>query len=550
MTPAKDNPTADDLPGALMPSVARSPLATPRRRRPGRVGVLLLAGALVAASCTTGGGGAGPESQGDDTFDIAIGIDLDTVDPAQMTTTTVANVIDYSVETLTKLNKNGGIGPGLAQSWQVSDDGRTMTLRLRAGVTFQDGTPFDARAVKYNLDRVLDTDVKVPQRTPYTVIDTVDVVDGSTVRLNLSEPAPALPSALSWTPSGIISPASVEQEGNSYTNITRPVGTGPYTFQSFRSGDRVVFQRYDKYWGRKPHYRQVVFRITPEAATRESQLRAGQAEMIILPPVSDLKALQQNPDTEVLIAPSDRTIFIALDTTEPPLNDKRVRQALNYAVDKKALVNNLMFGAAQPLDAPIAPAVDGYCRTGSYDYNPQRARQLLADAGVRNLSITMGTPTGRYLQDKPAADAIAGNLRDVGVNAQVQTTDWASYLAATAVPVKQQKYDVHMLGWAPAFLDASQQMLEFQTDNHPPAGLATSFYSNKEVDSLAAEAYREVDAQKRDQLYCDALKIVWEDAPWIFGWVQKFPIAYSSSVTNVSYLPNEKFDAVYARPKG
>lgn len=542
MTPAKDNSNANDFPGS---SVSRSPLAKPRR-----LGILLVAGALVAAACTTGGGGTGPESKGDDTFDVAIGIDLDTVDPAQQTTTTVQNVVDYAVETLTELNKDGGIVPGLAESWQSSDDGRTLTLRLRNGVTFQDGTPFDAKAVKYNLDRLLDTDVKVPQRAAYTPIDSVDVVDTSTVRLNLSRPSPSLPSALSASTAGIISPASVEKEGNSYQNIVRPVGTGPYTFQSFRSGDRVVFQRYDAYWGRKPHYRQVVFHISPEAATRESQLRAGQAEMIILPPVSDLKALQQDPGVEVLLGPSNRTIFIALKTTDPRLDDPRVRQALNYAVDKQALVNNLMFGAAQPLDAPMAPSVDGYCRTGSYDYDPQRARQLLADAGANNLSITLGTPTGRYLQDKQAADAIAGNLRDVGVRAQVQTSDWATYIAANAVPVKQQKYDIHVLGWAPAFPDASQQMVQFQTDQHPPAGLATSFYTNKTVDSLVADANQEIDAQKRDQLYCEALKTIWEDAPWIFLWVQKFPIAYSSSVTGISGLPNEKFDAVYARPKG
>lgn len=526
------------------------PVTSRHRRGPHLVtGALLLAGVMAAASCTTGGG-AGPESQGDDTFDIAIGIDLDTLDPAQMTTTTVANVVDYSVETLTELKKDAGIAPGLAQSWEVSEDGRTMTLKLRQGVTFQDGTPFDAKAAKFNLDRLIDTDVEVPQRAPYTVIESVDVVDDATVKLNLKNPSPALPSALSATTAGIVSPASVEKQGNTYKNIKHPVGTGPYSFQSFRSGDRVTFQRYDRYWGEKPHYKNVVFHITPEAATRESQLRAGQAEMIILPPVSDLKALQQSPDTDVLIAPSDRTIFIALDTSDPPLDDKRVRQALNYAVDKKSLVENLMFGAAKPLDAPAAPPIDGYCRTGSYDYNPQKARQLLQEAGVRDLEITLGTPTGRYLQDKPAADAISGNLRDIGVNAQVQTTDWASYIGATAVPAKQQKYDVHMLGWAPAFLDASQQFLEFQTDQHPPNGLATSFYSNKKVDSLVAEANQELNPQKRDALFCDALKTVWDDAPWIFGWVQQFPIAYSSDVTGVSSLPNEKFDAVYAKPKG
>ena len=175
---------------------------------------------------------------------------------------------------------------------------------------------------------------------------------------------------------------------------------------------------------------------------------------------------------------------------------------------------------------------------------------MLADAGADKLSLTLGTPTGRYLQDKEATDAIAGNLRDVGVDVQVRTMDWASYLEATDVPMKQQKFDAHVLGWAPAFLDSSQQMLQFRSDQIPPNGLATSLYSNKKVDALSKAATTELDAQKRRSDYCQAWKTVWKDAPWLFLWVQKYPIVYSSDVAGVSYLPNEKFNAVYAHPKG
>lgn len=514
------------------------------------LGTFILVIALAASSCTTGrtgNVGAGGDS-GDKTFDIAIGIDLDTLDPAQMTTTTVANVVDYSVETLTKLDKKGKTRPALAKSWDVSDDGRTVTFNLREGVTFQDGTQLNAEAVKFSLERLLDPKVEAPQRAPYETIEKVDAVDDMTIELQLGRPTPALPSALSATTSAIVSPESVNKEGNSYGNIVHPVGTGPYSFISYQKGDRVVFERNDDYWGPKPHYERVVFRIAPEAATRESMLRAGQAEMIMLPPVPDLEALQKAPDTDVLMAPSDRTIFLAMQTPKPPLDDPRVRQALNYAVNKEAIIENILFGGAEPMDAPVAPIIEGYCSVGSYEYNPKKAKQLLAEAGVRDLSVTLGTPTGRYLQDRQFADAIAGNLRDVGVDAQLRTMDWASYLSGINVPLKQQKFDMHVLGWAPSFPDASQQMLVFRSDQRPPNGLATAHYSNKKVDSLVARADQELDAEKRRQLYCDAWKIIWKEAPWIFLWVQKFPIAYSSDVTGISYLPNEKFDAVYARP--
>jgi peptide/nickel transport system substrate-binding protein len=504
---------------------------------------------VAAASCTTGGSSDVGGSSSDPTFDIAIGIELDTLDPPQQTTTTVSNVIDYSVETLTELDRSGRTVPGLATSWEVSDGGRTMTLKLRQGVTFQDGAPFDAEAVKFNLDRLLDPKVESPQRAPYTSITGVEVVDDSTVRLNLSRPDPALPSALSATSSALVSPESVDKHGNSYQNIVHPVGTGPYTFVSYQQGDQVAFKKYDDYWGRKPHYERVVFRIVPEAATRESLVLAGQADMAVLPPVADLEQLRQGDDTDVLMAPSDRTIFIAFQTTSSKLDDPAVRQALNYAVNKQAIIENVLFGAAQAMNAPVAPSVDGHCPAGDYSYDPQKAKQMLAEAGAQNLSLTLGTPTGRYLQDKQATDAIAGNLRDVGVDVQVRTMDWASYLAGVNVPASQQTFDMHVLGWAPAFLDSSQQMLQFRSDQIPPNGLATSLYSSDRVDALSAAASTELDAQERQQDYCQAWQTIWDDAPWLFLWVQKYPIVYSSDVTGVSYLPNEKFDVVYAQPK-
>jgi peptide/nickel transport system substrate-binding protein len=250
----------------------------------------------------------------------------------------------------------------------------------------------------------------------------------------------------------------------------------------------------------------------------------------------------------VLMAPSDRTIFMAFKTPGATFDDPTVRQAINYAVNKQAIIQNILFGAAEPMTAPVAPSIEGYCHVGSYPFDPKKAEKMLAQAGVTKVTITVGTPTGRYLQDKEATDAIAGNLRDVGLNVQIRTMDWASYLGAVDVPANQQPFDMHLLGWAPAFLDASQQMLQFRSDQAPPNGLATSLYSNKKVDALSNAASTELNAQQRQADYCQAWKTIWNDAPWLFLWVQKYPIVYSSDVTGVSYLPNEKFNAVYAKP--
>lgn len=490
----------------------------------------------------------GGQAQGDRRFDIAVGIDPDTLDPIRTTTTTVANMLDYTVETLTRIDSEGKLHPHLAESWETSPDGRTITLRLRQGVKFHDGTPFDATAAKFNLDRLMDPKLTVPLRGSYQAIQRTEVVDDRTVRLRLRHPSLVLVNALSWTSSGMLSPASMDKSGNKRGLVVHPVGTGPYSFESYKKGDRMTVTKFADYWGEKPYYDTVVFRFVPEAASRESLLRAGQADLIILPPISDLNALQNDPNVKVVLAPSNRTIFVAIKT--PKFKDPRVRQALNYAVNKQELISKLLFGAAEPMNAPMSSTLTGYCPTGSYDYDPARAKALLQQAGATNLRLSFGTPTGRYLQDKEVSDAIAGYLREVGVEARTETMDWSSYLGSINVAVARQRFDIHLLGWAPSVLDASIQMDQFESSQHPPAGLATSFYKNERVDRLVAQADREMNADRRQQLYCEASKIIWEESPWIFLWTQKFPIVHSSDVTGVSYLPNEKFSAIYARPAG
>ncbi|SHN69121.1 peptide/nickel transport system substrate-binding protein [Geodermatophilus obscurus] len=525
---------------------------TPARRRPSRARSLAAAAALglLLSACSvedpeapaTGGEGGGG------TFSIAVGIDPDTFDPAGQTTTTVQNMVDYVVETLVVFDEEGELVGNLAETFETSEDGRTVTLGLRDGVVFHDGTPFDAEAVKFNLERIIDPALTVPLGSPFEVIESVTAVDDTTAEVALSRPSPGFVSALSVTTAGMIAPQSVTADGNTNENYQRPVGTGPYTFGDYTAGESVTVEKFADYWGEEPHYDTVVFRIVPEAATRESLLLSGQVDMMILPPVSDIQALQANEDVEVLLAESDRTIFIALDTNDPLLSDPMVRQALNYAVDKQAIVDNVLFGAGEVMDAPMAPSLAGYCQTGSYDFDPERARQMLADAGAADASLELLTPSGRYVQDQQSAEAIAGYLREVGLDVSVSTSDFPSFLARVNAAPSENTVDMHLLGWAPPYLDADFQMQMFRQATHPPAGLATSFYTNPQVEELLTQADVETDESRREQLYCDASQIIWDDAPWIFLWTQSFPVVWSDDVTGISATPTEKFSAIYARP--
>lgn len=481
------------------------------------------------------------------TMTIGIGITLDTLDPAQQTTTTVMNVLDYDLQTLLTFDEKGDLKPLLAKSWSWSDDGMALTVKLRDGVTFHDGTPFNAKAVKFSFGRLLSDKVKVPIGAAFQVIKSIDVVKPDVVRFNLKQPDPNLLPNLASTVSAIVSPASTKKDGNSYTNILHPVGTGAYKLVKRTRGSELVFKRYDNYWGKAPYYDKVVFKIIPESNALEAGLRSGQLDMIMNPPVSDLKALAALPGVNVLKAPSDRSIFIAFVTNKKPFGNEKIRQAFNYAVNKKAIIKNVMFDAVERMNSPFADTVSGHCKVGGYDYNPKKAKKLLAEAGATDLSITMGTPRGRYTQDFQASQAIASYLRKVGVKVQVKTMDWASYVSL--VNSTHDPYNLFMLGWAPMALDGPTQMQMFTKATWPPNGLNGSFYTDPQVEKWFKEAKQTLDVNKRNKLYCNIQKKLWKDAPWIFLWSQNLILAYNSDIAGISYQPTEKFVTIYAHPK-
>jgi peptide/nickel transport system substrate-binding protein len=357
---------------------------------------------------------------------------------------------------------------------------------------------------------------------------------------------------MTQTQAAIISPKSVNVEGNSPANVQVPVGTGPYKWKERVKGDHVTLVRNEDYWGQKPGYAVQELKVVPDAASREALVKAGQEDVIALPPASDLNALKADTNVKVLLGTSDRTIQIIINTVDPKvtlLQNPTVRQALNYAVDKDAIIQKVLFGAAVPLDAPMSKTLFGYCHVGSYGYDPNKAKQLLSQAGATGLSVKLMSPTGRYVQDIQAAQAVAGYLRDVGINVSGPgTSDWPSYLATVNVSPDKASTDLHLLGWAPPYLDASQQMEQFYSPRIPPAGLETSYYKNPDVDRLIAKANAEADQSQREQDYCSAQKMIWNDAPWIFLYNQRYPIVHSAKVTGVYTTPIEKFVTSWASP--
>jgi peptide/nickel transport system substrate-binding protein len=516
-----------------------------------------LAGVLVGVP--RGGQAAAPA-----TLTIAVGIDADTLDPEGQTTTTVANMVDYMFDSLVWPNdERSGVQPGqpqyttlvpqLATSWTVSSDGLTYTFKLRQGVTFHDGTDFDAQAVKFNVERWLDPNVRNPNRYYFTDIDTsrIETPDRFTVVLHLKQPSPTLLERMASGVGEILSPAAVQKIGNDKIPLG-PIdaGTGPYIFKEWAHGDHITLVRNPNYWGRKPTFDLVTFRAVPNAGTRETMLRAGDVQMAFEPPAPDVPALRKDASLRVVEGPSDRDVFIGLNNQYGPLKDVRIRQALNYAVNKRAIVQSVLFGLATVLESPTTPFLFGYTKVqpGGWPFNPVEAKRLLAEAGYPNgFTVSFRTPTGRYIQDYQFAQAVAAQLANVGIRAQIQTTDWPSYVKWLLTPLEQTPLQIFVLGWATQYLDADGELFgQFYSGQWPPHGLESTFYKDPKVDELLLTGQSTVDAKKRLDIYKEAQEMIWKDAPWIFLWSQNFYVVTSSHLEGVTTTPNEKWAAIYA----
>jgi peptide/nickel transport system substrate-binding protein len=453
-----------------------------------------------------------------------------------MTSAPAAMVFTHIAETLLTITEELEIAPLLVESWEFSEDGLVLTLHLRKGVVFHDGTPFNAEAVKVNLERFRRA---IFAFLLYPRIQKVEVVDEYTVRLALDRPFAPLLAHLSHDFVGIVSPKQIAElaEGQ---EIMAPVGTGPFKFDKWVRGEYVRIVRNDHYWGAKPHLDAVVFKVVPSDATRLVLLETGQVHAIMRVPPLDAPRVAATPGLEIVKVPSVRTIYIGFHNQRAPWTDVRVRQALNYAVDKEAIVAEILGGAGGVSDAPIMPLIFGYAQQNPYPYDPERARMLLDQAGIpRGFKCTLYHPTGRYMMDAAIAEAVQAYLRDVGIEAELITMEWAAYLAFLRKPVEEATFDMFMLGWGCVTLDADYGLFPlFHTSEWAPRS-NRSFYSNPVVDALLERGRVTPDPKSRKAIYAEAIRVLWEDAGWLFLHYEAQINAQSTKVKGLIHHPRE-----------
>ncbi len=528
------------------PPGARPPLDR-RQFLYGAVGLGLLSPAMLSAR-----GRPVEAAAAGGTLTVAIGTDADTFDPAAQSTLIVEQMLSMVAETLVGLDSGGNPTPLLATSWQPASDGLSYTFKLRQGVKFQDGTPFNADAVKFSVERVISpTTFKALGLIVGAALSGVTVLDTYTVRIDLKQPYGAIVQGLSEPRWAITSPAAASVAPNTPARIQRPVGTGPYAFGTWTPGEQITFSRNPNYWGTKAGYAKQAYVVSPQAATRESLVRAGQAQVAMSPPPNDVASLKRQSGLKVITGDTGRLIYIDLNVQSPrapQLANPKVRQALNYAVNKEALIKHVVFGLAHPNNSPLPPQIPGYKVTGSYSYDPSKAKQLLSAAGASNMSVILGGPAGRYIADTDVTQAVAGDLRAVGLNVTVpDPTDYPTFVADIEKPPAQSPFDMYLIGQLATYPDAG-----FFLNNRllPSASNLNYGYDNPTLNTLLNQASQETNSAQRIADYHQAIQLVWDDAPWIFLYRQELPILTTSAVANIPVLQNEMFVTTWARPSG
>jgi peptide/nickel transport system substrate-binding protein len=481
---------------------------------------------------------------------IAIGFDTDTFNPQEQTTSLFINLCELIYDSLLFENAEGKLEPRLATKVDVSNDGFVYTLHLRKGVKFSDGTPFDAQAMKLTIDRALDPKMRVPQRYLINMIRELKVVDDYTLVINLSYPFAPFMQTLSTFVLLPISPAAIEEHGEEVRQ--KPVGAGPYVLKEWVKGDRIVLVRNESYYGQKATVEKLTFKIVPESAAREAMLRAGEIDICYSPSPANVAALKSDPNITVDMPLDTRTISIGLNCQKGATKSKLVRQAFNYAVDKKAIVSKVLFDTAVSMDGPCSPTLFGYHKMANqYDYSPEKAKELLKKAGFDfSQTIHLRAPQGRYLFEKQISETVQVYLRAIGVQVELKTYEWPNYVARLLKPLDETKLELFLLGWGPMIRDADAALYgQFHSSMNPPKGLAPAFYSAPAFDETIEAARMEQDPQKRLALFKKASEIVWDDCPWIWLYVKRFVLAYRSHLKGLVVTGTEKFFPTYVTKK-
>ncbi|HLR11421.1 MAG TPA: glutathione ABC transporter substrate-binding protein [Sporosarcina sp.] len=475
----------------------------------------------------------GGASDGTKDFVIAVHSDASTLDPTGSNDVPSHNMQEPIFERLLKRDENMELIPGLAKEWEFVDD-TTVEFILEENVTFHDGEPFNAEAVKKSLDRVLDPKVASPKYDNFAMIESVDVVDEFTVQVKTSYPFAPILAHLSHTGASIISPKLIDEdykaieEGKEPGAVIsdNPIGTGPFKYEEWTPGEEITFVRNEDYWGEKAVLDTVTMKVSPESGTRLADLERGfvHATDPVLP--NEVAQINDGDFAEVLETSSTGLAFIGFNMKDGPFEDIRVRQAVSMALNKDEVIDGVYDGFGVKGKGPLAPKVFGYDEEiDGLQYDLEEAKKLLAEAGYED-GFTATLWTNDNPQRIDTAILLQDALKDLNIELKIEQMEFGTYIEE----LKKGDHDLYMLGWTNPMLDADHglyMLFHSSSIGVPPNAM---WYENDKVDELLEAGRQEMDDEKRLDIYKELQETIIEDAPMIFLDYQVYLTAVRNNV--------------------
>ncbi len=377
--------------------------------------------------------------------DITVGMVLEppNLDPTAGAAAAIDEVVYANVfEGLTRFDSNGAVIPALAKSWDISEDGLVYTFNLNSGVMFHDGTTMDAEDVKFSFERAMAEDSTNAQKALFADISTVEAKDATTIVVTLSKPNGSFLFNMAWGDAVIVAPESAAD------NATNPIGTGPFTFVDWAQGDKVELARNENYWGNPVALESVTFKFISDPTAAFAAMMAEDVDAFPnFPATETLPQFEADARFKVIVGSTEGETILSTNNQSPPLDDVRVRQAIAHAIDRQAIIDGAMFGYGTPIGTHFNPTNPDYIDlTGQSDYDPDKSRALLAQAGITDLTLRLKLPPPTYA--RRGGEIIAAQLREVGINTEISNLEWAQWLEEV---FKNRDYDLSIVSHTEPF---------------------------------------------------------------------------------------------------